>query len=232
MYHSIFFGGKNTWDDWHIVPSSRPLFNPPEPKTEYVDIPGADGSLDYTETLAGIKYKNREGSWEFIVMNEYEDWAVKYTTIMAFLQGKKMRVVLEDDPLYFYNARLKVNEWRSEKDYSRIVIDYVAEPYKYPINTTASYDWLWADLFYNIIYYGTFDVNETKERNLINPTGAAVSPVFTCSTAMVVTFGSNTYNLPAGTTSDSGISLASGNNVMTFAGNGRVVVDYSTGKTL
>lgn len=43
MYHSINFyenvndillkNGNNTWGDWHLVPSSRPVFSPPSPKT-------------------------------------------------------------------------------------------------------------------------------------------------------------------------------------------------------
>ena len=46
MYHSITIGSKNTWDDWYLIPSSRPVVNPPKPKTKYIDIPGADGHLD------------------------------------------------------------------------------------------------------------------------------------------------------------------------------------------
>lgn len=65
MYHSVFFGGKNTWDDWHIVPSSRPVIKPPTKKTNYLDIPGADGNLDLSEALTGYPvYNNREGSIE------------------------------------------------------------------------------------------------------------------------------------------------------------------------
>ena len=75
MYHSITFGDKNTWDDWHLIPSSRPLFNPPTPKTKYQDIPGANGKLDLSEALTGYPvYDNRIGSFEFYVMNGYQEW--------------------------------------------------------------------------------------------------------------------------------------------------------------
>ena len=43
MYHSITFGSKNTWEDWHLVPTSRPLFLPPKQKKSITDIPGGDG---------------------------------------------------------------------------------------------------------------------------------------------------------------------------------------------
>ena len=72
MYHSITFINsqnkeKNTWDDWYLIPSSRPVFNPPSVKTQYIDIPGANGQIDLTESLTGYPvYKNREGSWNFM----------------------------------------------------------------------------------------------------------------------------------------------------------------------
>ena len=63
MYHSITFGTKNTWDDWHLIPKTRPLVNPPTVKTNYVDIPCGDGVLDLTETLACRPvHNNRNGS--------------------------------------------------------------------------------------------------------------------------------------------------------------------------
>ena len=58
MYHSITFGDKNTWDDWHLIPSKRPSFNPPNVKSQYVDIPGGNGVLDLTESLTGYPLYN------------------------------------------------------------------------------------------------------------------------------------------------------------------------------
>ena len=83
MYHSITFGDKNTWDDWHLVPASRPLFNPPTVKTKIIDIPGANGNLDLSDSLTKYPvYNNREGQIEFIVMNDYWEWYDAYSTIM------------------------------------------------------------------------------------------------------------------------------------------------------
>lgn len=149
MYHSVTFGDKNTWDDWHIVPSSRPVFNPPEPKTKTIDVNGADGYIDMTDKPAGYPtFNNRQGSFEFYVMNEddngdsYGAWYDRYTKIMAYLHGRKMKAYLEDDSLYYYEGRFKVNEWKSDKDYSKIVIDYDVEPYKRSVVTSLE-DWLW-----------------------------------------------------------------------------------------
>lgn len=244
IYFSIKFSdpdGKNTidtYDDWRIVPETRPLIEPPEVKTEYVEVPGADGALDYTEALAGIKYKNREGSWTFYVLNElanlggsYMRWNQLYSLIMSTIHGKRKRIWLESDPEYYYTGRLFVDNWKSNKDYSKITLKYIIDPWKYPITTTSNRDWLWNELFGNTILYGTFDVVGQKYRNLINPSTTAIQPSFYCTSTMDVTFGAKTYKIPSGTAKTEFL-LAPGDNFMVFKGNGRVTVDYSMGREL
>jgi hypothetical protein len=141
--HSATFGEKNTWNDWKLVPTSLLIPSAPQPKTEFVDIPGADGQLDYTEVLAGIKYQPRQGSFEFYVMNGFSSWAERYSEVMAYLHGKRMRLVISDDPNYYYMGRFAVNEYQSDEHWSKLVIDYVLDPYKLPVSGTADYDWLW-----------------------------------------------------------------------------------------
>ena len=129
MYHSITIGGKNTWDDWRLVPASRPVFNPPAQKVKTLEIPGGDGVIDLSQSLTGYPvYQNRTGSIEFIVMNDFKPWHMAYSDIMDYLHGQKLRAVLEDDPEYFYEGRFTVNVWKSEKDWSRITIDYDVGP--------------------------------------------------------------------------------------------------------
>ncbi len=143
MYHSVTFGDKNTWDDWRLVPSSRPLFDPPAQKVKTLDIPGGDGVIDLSQALTGYPvYQNRTGSMEFIVMNDFKPWQTAYSDIMDYLHGQTMRAVLEDDPEYFYEGRFAVNAWKSEKDWSRIVIDYDVGPYKWTLLSSID-DWLW-----------------------------------------------------------------------------------------
>lgn len=136
MYHSITFGERNTWDDWHLVPSTRPVFNPPAVKTKILEIPGGDGVIDLTESLSGYPvFSNREGTLEFIVMNDYGEWHDRYSEIMTYLHGHSMRAVLEDDPDFYYEGRFSINEWKSEKLFSKIAIDYSLKPYKYSAKT-------------------------------------------------------------------------------------------------
>lgn len=232
MYHSITFGDKNTWDDWHLVPSSRPLVNPPITKTEYVEIPGADGSVDYTEILGGVKYRDRTGSWEFIVMNGYADWTTTYSNILEYLHGKKMKVWLEDDPYFYYNARLSVNGWNSSPSdgYSKITIDYVAEPYKY--ESGSGEDWLWDPFsfpFGIIRNYNNLFVNGQLTFTVIG-SPRVYTPMIISSASMKVVFDNTEYDLMSGNNYIPDIRVVNGNNQFIFIGNGTVSIHYQGGR--
>jgi hypothetical protein len=127
-YHSIIISGKNTYGEWEMYPTSRPHVAPPEVKTSYVDVPGADGGLDYTDLLTGEpRFGYRKGSWEFLLIPQ-ERWPDVYRSLCNFLNGRVHTVVLEDDPTWQYKGRLSVNKWESAAHNSLITIDYILDP--------------------------------------------------------------------------------------------------------
>lgn len=139
MYHSITFGNKNTWDDWHLVPSARPVFAVPAQKVKTIDIPGANGIIDLSTILTGEPlFNNREGSFEFIVMLDpsYGEWKDRYSEILNYIHGRSMQAILDDDPEWFYTGRFYVETWNSPPDGSgsTISIGYSVDPYKYKID--------------------------------------------------------------------------------------------------
>jgi hypothetical protein len=236
MYHSIIIGDKNTWADWYLIPSSRPVFNPPTPKTNYVDIPGADWHLDMSTVLTGdITYNGREGSLEFIVDNGHKEWHELYSEILEYLHGRFMKATLEDDPGYYYEGRFSVNEWRSEPNNSRIVIDYNLAPYKYEAASSLD-DWIW-DTF----NFETGIVREYKDLRVdgslsfvVTGRRMVVVPSFIVKSddgsGLKVKFKGNTYNLPDGETRVLNIRTVEGNNVLEFIGHGTVSIDYRGGR--
>lgn len=125
-------GTKNTWIDWHLVPTERPSIDTPEVNTKTVDVPGMNGDLDFSESLTGYPtYKNRKGSIEFMVLTGYESWNEIYNEMCSFFHGRKLYFACEDDPAYYYYGRITVNQYQSQKDNSKITIDYDLEPFKY-----------------------------------------------------------------------------------------------------
>lgn len=235
MYHSIIFGDKNTWADWYLIPSSRPVFNPPSVKTKFVDIPGGYGQLDLSETLTGdIAYGTRTGSVEFIVDNGHKDWYVIYSEIMDYLHGKYMKAKLEDEEAFYYEGRFTVNQWKSEPHNSKIVIDYVLNPFKLE-EASSLEDWLWDPFSFE-----TGIVREYKDLRVdgsltfvVTGRRMTVTPIFIVNSddgnGLKVKFNGVTYDIPDGTSRVVNIQTVEGDNTLEFIGNGTVSIDYRGG---
>ena len=225
-HHSIIISGKNTFTEWGLIPTSRPVVNPPEVKTNYVELPAADGILDYSELLTGkVLYGQRRGSWEFRVLRG-RNWFSVYNGILNFLHGLRCEVVLEDDPQFMYTGRLSVNAWKSEPGYSTVTLDYDLDPFRQSVTGSNDGDWLWDDPFDRVILYGTFSVSGQKYRNLINTGVRSVIPTVCCSSAMTVSFNDRMFDLVSGENYNMDLVLAPGDNEMCFTGNGTVTVSY------
>lgn len=233
MYHSITIGDKNTWDDWHLISTSRILFNPPNVKTSYIELPGSDGSLDLTEVLGGRPtYNNRTGSWTFYVLNGYQEWYELYSDIMEYLQGKELDAVLEDEPAYFYHGRFKVDAWRSDPTWSKIVISYNVSPFKRDVVGYGD-NWLWDPFNFErdiIKSYKNLVVDDRLEITYINETLETVPTFITTASNMAVIFKDQTYQLALGYNKFDKLKFDAGENQLVFTGYGKVTIENIGGK--
>lgn len=233
MYHSITFGDKNTWDDWRLIPTSRPIFAPPEVKTNYVDLAGVDGQVDLSESLTGYPlYNSRSGSFEFYVYGgeSYGSWSKRYSEIMAYLHNRRMKAVLEDEPEYYYEGRFSVSQWQSGQDWSGITIGYVVDPYKKALVGSLE-EWLWDPFSFETGVINSLKGLGVSGSRTVTIAGGQqpVTPTFTASAAMSVTFNGATYSLIAGSSKVAKVVLREGTNTLTFTGNGTVDIDYRGG---
>lgn len=140
QYHSLVFmadGDANlydTWDNWHLIPSSRPIVAEATPKLNYVEIPGSNKSLDLTEYLTGIPtYSERKGSFEFYVMDDGTTWAERRKLFANYFNGRKMMMIMTDEPDRYYRGRFYFKGWQSDASGGRpkITIEYQIDPYRY-----------------------------------------------------------------------------------------------------
>lgn len=224
----------HTWNDWKLVPTSRPLFSTPSVKTVQMSIPGSDGILDLTESLTGeIHYENRKGNIEFQVQNK-DRWHVVYSNILDFLHGAQMKVILDDDPSYYYVGRFNVNSWKSQKNKSLIVIEYNVEPYKMERFSSLE-DWQWDSFdfedgiirdYRNIDVFGTLEFQIECRRKSVVPSFLVSADV----SGLSVIFDGVSYPLPNGTSRVININLKEGVNTLTFVGTGLVSIDYRGGR--
>lgn len=231
MYHSITIGDKNTWDDWHLIPTSRPAIAPPPVRTKFIDIPGGNGALDLTEALSGgPTYGNRTGSISFYVMHEYWPiWTKTYSEIMAYLHGRAYeRTILEDDPSWFYTGRWSVNQYQSGASYSQVTLNYTLSPFKKSI-TALGEDWLWDPFnFETDVITGstdTFTATSAGTTVTLYGYGEPVTPTFKVlsGTLSSVTVNGTVYTLSNYTAGKSyynpSIKMAAGNNTIVLKGN-------------
>lgn len=135
---------KNTWESWHLIPESRPTLSKPAQKTTVLD-GGVAVNGDIDLSLSVIPYpifSPREGSFTFIynplvlmVNNDTRTWKDIDSEMCNFFNGRKLRMVLEDDPTNYYEGEFKVESWESNNDGSgsTVTIGYKVFPYKMAI---------------------------------------------------------------------------------------------------
>lgn len=169
--HSITFGDKHSWNDWHLVPKSMPIISPPPIHTNTVEVPGANGYVDLTDFPTGYPtYGNRTGTLDFYVDHtaEYWDWDNCYDAIINYLHGQKMKMILDDDHSFYYEGRFALNSFKSEKMACTVSIDYDLFPYKFMRWSTGEADqWPWDpfDFQHGVIVAGSdfvFESNSTS----------------------------------------------------------------------
>ena len=163
---SLFIG--HTWADWNLIPTARPFFVPPAQKKVEMDVKATNGKVDVSDLLSGYPlYENREGTWSFYVANykksdtiigvddgiesEIQDnvdrpilatilqtFPETYSRLLRALQGKKVAIVLDEDPDYYYRGRVSISQWESPNtdEPSTVTIAYDVFPYKIKIEET------------------------------------------------------------------------------------------------
>lgn len=137
--HSVTYGTKNTWTDWHIVPTSAPEFSIPPFRTEYVEIPGSSVTLDLSTALTGYPtFQQRTGSHEFLLYPDMNNPQQLHSDIMNYIHGKKMDAYLKDDPQYRYSGRFTVDDIKIDSSLCYITIGYNVDPFKYHLTDAAT----------------------------------------------------------------------------------------------
>lgn len=214
------------------------MVNLPEPYTTYIDVHGADGTLDLSTALTGsLLYKNREGDWEFMVANSYpgitdSDVVATQHRLNNYLHGKKFKIVLEDDPGFYYTGRLSVDLWTPHKNWSRVSIKYYLNPYKYEIIDSIE-DWLWDPFNFEagvIREYGNIPINGDRTI-IISGSKKLTIPtlILESGDSMSVMFNGQTYELSQGRNKIPSIVIEEGEQNIRFIGNGVVSIEYRGG---
>lgn len=145
----------NTYDDWFLIPTSRPVIQPPKPKVTATDVPGANGMLDLSRSLTGFPvFMNRQGTNEYMIENDkWPKWLDALTEITNKLDGQYLRMYFEDEePEYYYVGTWSIASWQTGDVYSTITIEYDLFPYKMKDQYSGLESQLWDTFNFNKDY--------------------------------------------------------------------------------
>ena len=222
----------HTFDDWGLRWLEPYKIEFPEVDKRIIEVPGSWEPIDVTEEITGhVPFKTRSFELNFEVPDEdYYAYEKVKQQIAAYVHGKMRRIYLDNDPDYFYLARLEIGFEKSQKRSSTITIKGNAHPYKY--NRLSSLDeWLWDPFDFETGVIGqSKDLLVSGELIEILPaTQIPVSPTFITDSPMTVEYENSVIDLPEGRTYSPYIVLKNHDNTLKFTGNGIVSIEYRGG---
>lgn len=143
------------WERWGLIPKDGRLsVTTPEPRYDFIDIPGATSALDIsTVTSQYPTYQNRNGSWSFRFIRHpnlgNKTWHQIRSELLNFIHGRLCEIELKEDidfistryttensenepqNLYYrYRGRLSLTSWDSNEHETEVIISYNLLPYK------------------------------------------------------------------------------------------------------
>lgn len=214
--NQLKIGSKYSYHDWDAYLAPSPVVGLPKPKTEYVEIPAGDGSIDLTESLTGdVKYDTRTITAELFFMPPRSEWQHKLDKITNYIHGQKLAIQVPSDNEYYYMGRVEVASTKVDGVVFRIELSIVCDPYKYKRNMTV-YDLV-------IPTNGTLNVDCRNARQWVLPT-------ITVNRAVNFAFGGASYSINAGSAQYTGIIFKQGINAIKVTGSAGTSVKISYGE--
>lgn len=193
---------------------SRIHVGSPDVRLNLIDVPGMSGALDCSEAPGGeIVYGPRPitiDAGKTIVSRYAQDSRIKNA-----LHGKRMKIILSEDPQWYYIGRINVGEWVRECGIGHTTITCTCDPWKLKIEPTTVAR---ADLSANY-----------KQLSLPNERRPVV-PTITVAQNTTLLWQGNTYTINAGTHRLPDIQLQAGDNILKAkvpdSGTGSITVEY------
>lgn len=210
----IYFGEIHSYYDLGLVLSAVDI-PPATPKTNYIDIPGGNGSIDLTECHGDVKYNDRECKFTFTVaksINESE-WEELKTKVNNALNGKVFKITLDKDPDYYYQGRCKINDYAVNKRLRKIVVEARVAPWKYKQSQTI----ITAQL-------------TSGGQTIYLPNGKKpVCPLIVCDVPVTMNFNGVVFRFEVGSYKTPSFQLKEGTNAVSVYGVGSIQFIYQEG---
>lgn len=181
MYHGIIINGVDLLERDGLVLLADLRVGEATPRENYVTVPGSSGALDFSEAPGGEMTYNQRTITGRLFKHCYD---VELETIRRRLaqnyHGRRVNVIFPVNPGVYFSGRLSFGELG---EYGSGVIPFTmtADPWAYALTESVK----------------IVNVTAATPVYLCNP-GQRVTPTFTTSAPVAVTYGTTTTQLPAG----------------------------------
>ncbi len=194
MIKGVTIGDWHSYRHWklRLSPYTIPL---PKPKYNYLDNAGGNGQIDATDALGEICYDDRYITLKLEKIDRERKWESLSAMVANAIHGKRLKVVFDADPDYYYMARCQIVGVVPTGAIGTLTIELRCDPFKYRTDETTV----------KINVQPTYTA--VPLRNLRMPT----YPTITLATECTIQYGSGTtVTLPAGTYPMPDIELSEG----------------------
>lgn len=206
------FGTLHSNADLHLI-QQKITVGPAVPRTSYVQVPGADGSIDLTEALGTVNYDDRELAWTF-ALYPGDDWAERRRKVSNAINGIACRITPDGEGGWYYDGRVVVDEYANDKMLCTITVKAICRPWRYKSTIT-------------VISREDLDT-AYKQLSLPNERRPVV-PTITVAQDTTLLWGRNVVAISAGTHRRADICLQAGPNMLQAKvanGPGSIIVEY------
>lgn len=203
------FGDRLSYENYEAIMNYARII-PPSVKENYVDVAGGDSSIDLTEAVGGVVYDDGEIEFKFTLKDRDKKDQMKND-----LHGKRMQIVLEREPEFYYDGRIRCTKEEWNKGLYELYFSAKVKPYKY-------------ETIYKV---HTENVNGTKEIILQN-TRMPTIPQITITGAISLVYEGMKYNMDEGVYQIPEITFFEGRNIITVSGTGSIKFQYRRGQLI
>jgi hypothetical protein len=202
----VFFNDKYSNDYDAIMNYAR--ITPAAIKEKYVDIAGGDSDIDLTEAVGGVAFEDGKIDFKFTFFDRQRKEQMKND-----LHGRTVRIVLERDPNFYFEGRIKCTQDNQDKSLYELCFVAKVKPYKYERRETVQVE----------------KVSGRQKELILSNSRMPVMPRIAVTGKVSLTYEGTRYNMQTGIYQAPEITLYEGHNYIKLTGEGTVKFEYRKG---
>lgn len=203
------FGERLSYEDYEAIMNYARIL-PPSVKENYVDIAGGNSSIDLTEAVGGVVYEDGEIDFKFTLKDRKQKDQMKND-----LHGKRMQIVLDREPDFYYDGRVKCTKEEWKKGLHELYFTAKVKPYKYEVRE----------------FIHTESITSLRDKKIyIENTRMPVMPRITVTGTLYVTYEGMKYTFTDGVYQFPEFTFYEGRNNILIHGKGTIKFEFRRGQ--